>query len=121
MSHSQFADNGCRAKASVRQLLDAFPVLRRARQWLRLPVGRSSKPQAQLAFFGMLATFAASETDVRRERQLEGIASPRGRACTGLRLRAGRACEYGREHGHHKANIPIPATSVRRAPRTARR
>ena len=26
------------------------------------------------AFFGMLATFAAFETDVRRERQLEGIA-----------------------------------------------
>jgi DNA invertase Pin-like site-specific DNA recombinase len=31
------------------------------------------------AFFGMLATFAAFETDVRRERQLEGIAMARHR------------------------------------------
>jgi DNA invertase Pin-like site-specific DNA recombinase len=30
------------------------------------------------AFFGMLATFAAFETDVRRERQLEGIALAKG-------------------------------------------
>jgi DNA invertase Pin-like site-specific DNA recombinase len=29
------------------------------------------------AFFGMLAVFAAFETDVRRERQLEGIAMAR--------------------------------------------
>jgi DNA invertase Pin-like site-specific DNA recombinase len=31
------------------------------------------------AFFGMLAVFAAFETDVRRERQMEGIAMAKRR------------------------------------------
>jgi len=37
------------------------------------------------AFFGMLATFAAFETDVRRERQLEGIARAKAEGRTGGR------------------------------------
>ena len=43
------------------------------------------------AFFGMLAVFAAFETDVRRERQMEGIALAKRRgAYTGGKARLNR-------------------------------
>jgi DNA invertase Pin-like site-specific DNA recombinase len=44
------------------------------------------------AFFGMLAVFAAFETDVRRERQMEGIAlAKRQGVYTGGKARLNRA------------------------------
>ena len=62
------------------------------------------------AFFGMLATFAAFETDVRRERQLEGIAMAKRqgvykggkRASTGCASRSCPRMAWGRQ--------PLPAS-----------
>jgi DNA invertase Pin-like site-specific DNA recombinase len=71
------------------------------------------------AFFGMLAVFAAFETDVRRERQLEGIgkapeslqgwqAAPRQAACPGTGRRRGSACSHCSRAGYG-SQFSLPA------------
>jgi DNA invertase Pin-like site-specific DNA recombinase len=47
---------------------------RRGRRLKALEQSVDTSTAAGRAFFGMLAVFAAFETDVRRERQMEGIA-----------------------------------------------
>lgn len=60
---------------SLRDLANIAHEIERAGAHLRvLEQGVDTSNAAGRAFFGMLAVFAAFETDVRRERQAEGIA-----------------------------------------------
>jgi DNA invertase Pin-like site-specific DNA recombinase len=64
---------------SLRDLANIAHEIEKAGAHLRiLEQGVDTATAAGRAFFGMLAVFAAFETDVRRERQAEGIAKAKG-------------------------------------------
>lgn len=65
---------------SLRDLANIAHEIERAGAHLKvLEQGVDTSNAAGRAFFGMLAVFAAFETDVRRERQAEGIAKAKGK------------------------------------------
>ena len=60
---------------SLRDLANIAHEIEQAGAYLKvLEQGVDTSSAAGRAFYGMSATFAAFETDIRRERQLEGIA-----------------------------------------------
>ena len=64
---------------SLRDLANIAHEIEKAGAHLKvLEQGVDTATAAGRAFFGMLAVFAAFETDVRRERQAEGIAKAKG-------------------------------------------